>query len=360
MIPGPIEFDPSVMEKMGQPTLSHVAPAFIESFGRALEMMREVWLAPCGQPFIIAGSGTLAMDMAGANLIEVGDNVLVVSTGYFGERYAELLKRYGANVTFLQSEVGDIVPYETVESELATGKYKLMTFTHVDTSTGVLVDAKRMGELAQKHNVLSILDGVCSVAGEEIRQEEWGIDVVVTASQKAVGVPPGLALLVASEKAMNVWKNRETPVGNYYCDWSLWLPIMEAYEGRKPSYFATPAVNLIQALETSLELILKEGMDARFTRHKRLAEKFREELSSLGISFLPKSAEITANTLTAAYYPEGVNGGEFLGKVGENGVIIAGGLLPSHKTQYFRVGHMGIVNDEHIDLTVEAISSSLS
>jgi len=360
MIPGPIEFDPSVMEKMGQPTLSHVAPAFIESFGRALEMMRGVWLAPCGQPFIIAGSGTLAMDMAGANLIEVGDNVLVVSTGYFGERYAELLKRYGANVTFLQSEVGDIVPYETVESELATGKYKLMTFTHVDTSTGVLVDAKRMGELAQKHNVLSILDGVCSVAGEEIRQEEWGIDVVVTASQKAVGVPPGLALLVASEKAMNVWKNRETPVGNYYCDWSLWLPIMEAYEGRKPSYFATPAVNLIQALETSLELILKEGMDARFTRHKRLAEKFREELSSLGISFLPKSAEITANTLTAAYYPEGVNGGEFLGKVGENGVIIAGGLLPSHKTQYFRVGHMGIVNDEHIDLTVEAISSSLS
>lgn len=360
MIPGPIEFDSRVMEKMGQPTLSHVAPAFIESFGRALEVMREVWLAPSGQPFIIAGSGTLAMDMAGANLIEAGDNVLVVSTGYFGERYAELLKRYGAHVTFLQSEVGDIVPYETVESELATGKYKLMTFTHVDTSTGVLVDAKKMGELAQKFDVLSILDGVCSVAGEEIRQEEWGIDVVVTASQKAVGVPPGLALLVASEKAMNVWKNRKTPVGNYYCDWNLWLPIMEAYEGRKPSYFATPPVNLIQALETSLELILEEGMDSRFARHKRLAEKFREVLSDLGISFLPKSNEITANTLTAAYYSEGVIGGEFLGKVGKNGVIIAGGLLPSHKTQYFRVGHMGIVNDEHIDRTVDAIKKALA
>lgn len=360
MIPGPIEFDPSVMEKMGRPTLSHVAPAFIESFGRALEVMREVWLAPSGQPFIIAGSGTLAMDMAGANLIEAGDNVLVVSTGYFGERYAELLKRYGAHVTFLQSEVGDIVPYETVESELATGKYKLMTFTHVDTSTGVLVDAKKMGELAQKFDVLSILDGVCSVAGEEIRQEEWGIDVVVTASQKAVGVPPGLALLVASEKAMNVWKNRKTPVGNYYCDWNLWLPIMEAYEGRKPSYFATPPVNLIQALETSLELILEEGMDSRFARHKRLAEKFREVLSDLGISFLPKSKEITANTLTAAYYSEGVIGGEFLGKVGENGVIIAGGLLPSHKTQYFRVGHMGIVSDDHVDRTVGAIKAALA
>ena len=234
MIPGPIEVDPSVLDVMSQPTLSHVAPDFIESFGRAIEMMREVWLAPNGQPFIIAGSGTLAMDMAGANLIEAGDKVLVVSTGYFGERYAELLKRYGANVTFLQSEVGEIVPYEKVESELATGNFKLMTFTHVDTSTGVLVDAKQMGALAQKYNVISILDGVCSVAGEEIRQEEWGIDVVVTASQKAVGVPPGLALLVASAKAMNAWKNRKTPVGNYFCDWKLWLPIMEAYEGRKP------------------------------------------------------------------------------------------------------------------------------
>ena len=359
MIPGPIEFDSTVMEKMGQPTLSHVAPAFIQSFGRALEMMREVWLAPSGQPFIVAGSGTLAMDMAGANLIEAGDNVLVVSTGYFGERYAELLKRYGANVTFLQSEVGDVVPLEKVEAELASGNYKLMTFTHVDTSTSVLVDAKAMGALAHKYNVLSILDGVCSVAGEEIRQEEWGIDVVVTASQKAVGVPPGLALLVASEKAMDVWENRKTPVGNYYCDWSLWLPIMQAYEGKNPSYFATPPVNLIQALERSLELILEEGMDARFARHKQLAQKFRDEMNALGMGFIPKSEAVQANTLTAPYFPEGVNGGEFLGDVGAAGVIIAGGLLPSHKTLYFRVGHMGIVNNEHIEQTVSAIKQSL-
>jgi alanine-glyoxylate transaminase/serine-glyoxylate transaminase/serine-pyruvate transaminase len=312
-----------------------------------------------GQPFIVAGSGTLAMDMAGANLIEPEDNVLVVSTGYFGERYAELLKRYGANVTFMQSEVGDVVPLDRIESELSVGNYKLMTFTHVDTSTGVLADAKAIGVLAQKHNVLSILDGVCSVAGEEIRQEEWGIDVVVTASQKAVGVPPGLALLVASPKAMSVWENRKTPVDNYYCDWENWLPIMKAYEARNPSYFATPPVNLIQALETSLTLILAEGMDARFARHKQLAQKFRSELSALGISFLPNSENITANTLTAAYYPMDVSGGVFLGGVSAAGVIIAGGLLPSHKTQYFRVGHMGIVSDDHVDRTAEAIKKSL-
>ncbi|MDP6908244.1 MAG: alanine--glyoxylate aminotransferase family protein [Flavobacteriales bacterium] len=359
MIPGPIEFDPTVLERMSEPTLSHVAPAFIESFGHALEMMREVWLAPSGQPFIIAGSGTLAMDMAGANLIESGHNVLVVSTGYFGERYAELLKRYGANVTLIQSDIGDVVSLETVESELSRGNYKLMTFTHVDTSTGVLVDPKPMADLANKYNVLSILDGVCSVAGEEIRQDEWGIDVVVTASQKAVGVPPGLALLVASEKAMNAWKNRKTPVGNYYCDWNNWLPIMQAYEARNPSYFGTPPVNLIQALETSLELILAEGMDNRFARHKKMADKFRDSMRALDLGFIPKNETIMANTLTAPYYPEDVNGGEFLGGVSEAGVIVAGGLLPELKTKYFRVGHMGIVSVGHIERTESAVRSAL-
>jgi alanine-glyoxylate transaminase/serine-glyoxylate transaminase/serine-pyruvate transaminase len=359
MIPGPIEFDPRVMEKMGQPTLSHVAPAFIESFGRAIELMRQVWLAPTGQPFIVAGSGTLAMDMAGANLIEPHDNVLVVSTGYFGERYAEILKRYGANATLLQAEVGEVVPYEKVEAELATGKYKLMTFTHVDTSTGVLVNPKMMAELARKYDVLSILDGVCSVAGEEIRQEEWGIDVVVTASQKAVGVPPGLALMVVSAKAMNVWKHRSTSVGNYFCNWNLWLPIMQAYEARNPSYFATPPVNLIQALETSLALILEEGMDARFARHRRLAQTFRNEMRSLGLAFIPKSDDVMAHTLSAPYFAKGMDGPAFLKSVGDNGVVIAGGLLPSHKSLYFRVGHMGIVNDEHIERTTGAIKAAL-
>ncbi|RMG72994.1 MAG: alanine--glyoxylate aminotransferase family protein [Bacteroidetes bacterium] len=134
---------------------------------------------------------------------------------------------------------------------------------------------------------------------------------------------------------------------------------MEAYEARRPSYFATPPVNLVQALETSLELILEEGPDARFARHRRLARQFRDELRSLGFSFIPLSEEKAANTLTAAYYPAGVNGGEFLAKVSENGVVIAGGLLPSHRAQYFRVGHMGIVSDEHIARTVKAITKAL-
>ncbi|MFC2121191.1 pyridoxal-phosphate-dependent aminotransferase family protein [Bacteroidota bacterium] len=359
MIPGPIEFEPSVLQAMGAPTTSHVAGNFIESFGNSLDMMKKVWLCPNGQPFIVAGSGTLAMDMAGANLIENGDNALVISTGYFGDRYAELLKRYGANVTIIKAALGDVVPLENIETELKTGKYKLLTFTHVDTSTAVLVDPKPIGELGKKYDVLTILDGVCSVAGEEIRQEEWGIDVVLTASQKAIGVPPGLALLVVSQKAMNIWKARETPVGNYYADWKNWLPIMNAYADRKPSYFGTPAVNLVAALETSLKIILEEGMENRFERHRKTGKAFRSAFKSLGMGMIPVSESVAANTLSAPYYPEGINGADLLSEIAKGGVILAGGLLAEHKKKYFRVGHMGSVNHGDILATIGIIEAAL-
>lgn len=359
MIPGPIEFEPNVLQAMGAPTTSHIAPNFIETFGNSIELMRKVWLSEKGQPFIVAGSGTLAMDMAVVNLIEPNDNLLIISTGYFGERYAEICKRYGANVTILAAKVGETVSLDTIEKTLSEKNYKLLTMTHVDTSTGVVVNPEPIAKLAKKYNTLTILDGVCSVAGEEIRQDEWGIDIVLTASQKAVGVPPGLALLVASEKAIATFKTRKTPVQNYYADFTNWLPIMNAYESRNPSYFGTPPVNLIAALEISLQNIISEGMCTRFMRHKKIATAFREAILALGLQILPSEKEIAANTLTATFYPKGINPSEFIGNIGKNNVIIAGGLLPSHKTQYFRVGHMGSVNNNDILATIAAIENSL-
>ena len=120
-----------------------------------------------------------------------------------------------------------------------------------------------------------------------------------TASQKAIGVPPGLALLMVSEKAMNIFKNRKTLVQNYYADFTNWLPIMKAYESRNPSYFGTPPVNLITALEVSLQHIVSEGMENRFLRHKKIATAFREAMLALGLKLLPINKNVSANTLTA-------------------------------------------------------------
>ncbi len=359
MIPGPIEFEPDVLHAMSMATTSHVAPNFIEVFGNSLQLMRDVWKSPKGQPFIVAGTGTLAMDMAAANLIEHGDNVLVISSGYFGKRFKDILDRYGANTTILEAPLGKVVSLETIEKELKTKPYKALTITHVDTSTGLLVDPKPIAHLAKKYNTLSILDGVCSVAGEALNQDEWGLDVVLTASQKAIGVPPGLALLMVSEKAMQVWKNRKTPVPNYYADWNNWLPIMRAYEERRPSYFGTPAVNLIVALETSLKIICKEGMDARVKRHQRLARAFRAGIVSLNLEMLPKTNAIAAHTLTAVYYPEGINGAELSAQMVDSNVIIAGGLLPEIKTTYFRVGHMGSVSSNDLMAVLAALERAL-
>lgn len=360
MIPGPIEFEPEVLRAMGVQTASHVAPNFIECFGYCLDAFQEVLQAPKGQGFIVSASGTFAMDMAASNLIEAGDKALVISTGYFGIRYENILKRYGANTTLLECELGEVVDIKRIEEELATGNYKLLTFTHVDTSTGVKVDAQAIGALAQKYEVLSILDGVCSVAGEEIRQEDWGIDVVVTASQKAIGVPPGLALVMASPKAIQTWENRKSLVQNYYADWSNWLPIMNAYQNRKPSYFGTPPVNLIKALEVSLRLILEEGMDARFERHEFYAKAFRSAIQSIGLKTIAINESNSANTLSAVWYPEGIDTSTFTKKIGEQDIIVAGGLLPDYKTKYFRVGHMGSVSSNDIIATLSAIEYAMN
>lgn len=360
MIPGPIEFEPEVLRSMSAITTSHVAPNFIESYGNALDLVKKVWLAPTGQPFVVAGSGTLAMDMAAANLIEAGDNTLVISTGYFGKRFKDILERYKANVTILEAPIGEIPSLEDIEEALKSKSFKLLTMTHVDTSTGVLVNPKPIAELAKKYDVLSVLDGVCSVAGEEIHQDEWGLDVVLTASQKAVGVPPGLALLVASQKAMETWKNRKTLVSNYYADWNNWLPIMNAYQDRRPSYFGTPPVNLIMALETSLKMIDEEGIINRVNKHKELADAFRSAISALGLKILPENNSNAANTLTAIYYPFDVEAGSFLKSISGLDVILAGGLLPEIKSEYFRVGHMGAVSSNDIITTLSAIEYALN
>ena len=360
MIPGPIEFEPAVLSALGEPTTSHLDPSFIEAFGKSLEQMRQVFESPSGQPLVLAGSGTLAMDCAGANLVEPGDKALVINTGYFSDRFATILERYGAIVTILPVQVGGRPDLEQIKSALESDSYKLMTITHVDTSTAVLADVQQISALGQQYGVLVIVDGVCSVAGEELQMDAWGVDLALTASQKAIGVPPGLALLMIGPRAMQKFQNRTSPVPNYYADWSNWLPVMQAYEARKPSYFGTPPVNLIFALQVSLEQILKEGISKRINRHVTISRTCKAGLKALGLDQVPLKPEFAAHTLSAPLYPRGVNATDFLAGVIKAGVTLAGGLHPAIRSQYFRIGHMGATTLADILVTIGAIESSLA
>jgi alanine-glyoxylate transaminase/serine-glyoxylate transaminase/serine-pyruvate transaminase len=360
MIPGPIEFEPKVLAAMGEPTTSHLAPVFIEAFGQSLQNLRQVFESPTGQPLVLAGSGTLAMDTAGANLIEPGDKALVVDTGYFSERFAIILERYGAQVTRISTSPGDRPSLEQVKSALEAGPFKLMTITHVDTSTAVIAEVRELAALGRKGGVLVIVDGVCSVAGEELKMDDWGVDLTLTASQKAIGVPPGLALLMIGPRALDAFQKRNTPVLNYYADWSNWLPVMQAYEARKTSYFGTPPVNLIFALDVSLGQILAEGMPRRVARHIAISQACKAGIQALGLSQVPLRTEYAAHTLTAPRYPIGVNGSQFLGRVLQSGVTLAGGLMPNIRNEYFRIGHMGAVTLGDVVATISAIESALA
>lgn len=359
MIPGPIEFEPAVLEALGAPTVSHVAPAFLETFGGALAAMREVWLAPEGQPIVVAGSGTLAMELAAANVVEPGDGAVVVSTGVFGERFVDLLGRHGAEVSVIRADLGRAVDLDRIESELQRTKARLLTVTHVDTSTGVRMPIHEIGALARRYGALSIVDGVCSVAGEEIRQDAWGLDIVLTASQKAIGVPPGLALLVAGPRAIERFAARKSPVCSYYADWGKWLPVMRAYEARTPSYFGTPAVNLVTALAVSLRQILAEGMDARFLRHRTLAGAFQAGLGAMRLEQVPVDPDCRAHTLSACRLPSGVSASRFVPAVAAAGVVVAGGLHPEIRDSSFRVGHMGSVGSSDVYAALGAIEAGL-
>jgi alanine-glyoxylate transaminase/serine-glyoxylate transaminase/serine-pyruvate transaminase len=359
MIPGPIEFEPEVLAALGAPTTSHLAPNFIEAFGQALERMRKVFLSDDGQPFILAGTGTLAMDTAGANLIEPGDRALIIHSGYFSDRFGVILERYGAQVTHVKAPVGGRPSLEEVKAALGVEDFKLVTVTHVDTSTGVITDVQGIARLAREFGALVVVDGVCSVAGEELYMSDWGVDVALTASQKAIGVPPGLALLVVSPNALQAFRSRRTPVQNYYADWANWLPIMEAYERRKPSYFGTPPVNLIFALNVSLSQILAEGMQVRFKRHSALSLACKAAIEALGLEQVPLRPIFAANTLTAPRFPPGITAPEFLPQVAKAGVILAGGLHPEIKNDYFRIGHMGATNISDVLGTISAVEQAL-
>lgn len=230
VIPGPIEVSDAVLHANASASVSHVSPEFVQIFKQTLSMVLDVVYAPpTAQPFVIAGSGTLGWDMAAANLIEPGEEALVLNNGYFADSFKDCLETYGVKVDTVQAELGHTVTPEQLASHLekAKGKtYKLVTITHCDTSTGVLADAKALAAVVNKHSPQSlvVLDGVCSVASDEIRFKDWGLDLVLTASQKGLGCPPGLCIFVASERAVKVLEDRKSRPGSYYASWKKWLP----------------------------------------------------------------------------------------------------------------------------------------
>merc|ERR1712000_637735 len=284
MIPGPTEFHTDILNAMSHKGTSHVDPHFIECFSEAIKSTRDVFLASDGQPFILSGSGTLGWDLTAANFIQPGDEALIVNTGYFGDRFGECLQIYGVKVQHINANApGDRPSVDSIVSAVKeNSNAKLLTITHVDTSTGVRMNLKEVCEAVRSvsPDILIAVDGVCALAGEELRMTEWDIDAYLTGSQKAIGVPAGLSITVFRPRAMRRFESLTSNANfsrNYYVNLQRWLPVMKAYEEKQPSYLATPAVNLVYALNVGYKILLANGgMEKRFQEHKNVATQFRQ------------------------------------------------------------------------------------
>jgi alanine-glyoxylate transaminase / serine-glyoxylate transaminase / serine-pyruvate transaminase len=376
MIPGPVEVSPGVLRAFSVPPPGHTAPALIAAFGEALAAMRRVWAAePSSQPFVVGGGGTLAMEMAVANLVSPGDRVVVVETGYFSVRMAEMLRRQGAVTVEVSAPAGGAPAVGEVRAALdrdrsaagAGAPCKALFATHVDTSTGVRLDPEPLARLARQEGMLAVFDGVCAAAGEPFEMAAWGADLYLTASQKALGVPPGLALMVAGPRALAARAARPGPPPPMYLDWEVWQPVMRAYEERRPAYFSTPPTNLVLALAAALREIESEGVAQRVARHARAAAALRAAWQELGLHLLPSSPDLAANTLSALCLPTSStsptppDAAAVVAAIGARGVTVATGLLPEIRSRYFRVGHMGWVigRPDLLRRTVAAVAGAL-
>ncbi|OJJ38643.1 hypothetical protein ASPWEDRAFT_57320 [Aspergillus wentii DTO 134E9] len=368
LIPGPIEFDDAVLQSMSHYAESHVAPGFVKVFGETLTLVRKLFQStnPAAQPFIISGSGTLGWDIVASNLLERGENALVLHTGYFADSFATCLETYGANATQLKAPIGDRPSLAEVEQALKEKPYKVVTITHVDTSTGVLSDIKGVTEVVRRVSpqTLVVVDGVCSVGSEEIAFDEWDIDVVLTASQKAIGCPPGLSILMTSGRAIETVKSRKTPPSSYYASINNWLPIMQNYENFKPSYFATPPTQLVHALHTTLSQITARPLAERFAIHTQASDRVKATVAELGLSQLAAKPENQAHGMTAIYLPDGLAPPDVLPGLLKRGVIFAAGLHKEIATKYIRFGHMGVsVTDparNDIDRAIASLKEALT
>ncbi|GAI10026.1 unnamed protein product, partial [marine sediment metagenome] len=194
MIPGPTPVDQSILNALSKDTVSHLDPEFVKILKETLEDLKTVVMTEKGQPFIIPGTGTLGMEVAIVNSLKKGDRLLVISHGFFGDRFVEIAQCYGIEVEVLASEWGKIVEVEEIAQKLKEKKFDAITLSHVDTSTGVCTPLKEVGEILEQFpETVFIVDGVCATGGIEERMDDWGIDILFTGNQKAFGVPPGLA-----------------------------------------------------------------------------------------------------------------------------------------------------------------------
>ena len=289
---------PRVMRAMASPTLSHLDPQMVALIDDVREKLRRLFKAPEGSfAFAASGTGTCGMETAVANLVGEGTRVLVVVTGYFGDRLAQMCERYGATVTRLEVEWGRACEPEALRRALRANPADLVAMVQAETSTGVLNPIDQLAPIVREHGALTLVDAVSSFGGHRLDVDAWGIDACYSCTQKCLGAPSGMAPIVFSPRALE----RRVKCRSFYCDLQLledhWL---------KRKYHHTMSSTLIYALYEALAIVEEEGLEARWRRHEENHQLLLRGLEPLGLKVLPPAGE-RLWTLNAVRVPEGID-----------------------------------------------------
>lgn len=349
MIPGPVEVDHEVLAEMGSPVVAHYGEEWTQTYNNTVELARKVFQTENQHLFLIPGSGSAGLDAALGSIIQGGRKLLIPINGWFGNRLCSIGSTHSENVETIDFDLGKPVDPGQVDDYLGKNPdIEALAVTHCETSTGVENPVKKLGQVTSRHNTLLIVDAVSSLGASQLKTDEWGVDVCISASQKGLEAPPGLALVSVSQKAWDLIE--DTPDPGWYlnlktwrrfaCDWSDWHP-----------FPVTMAVNNVLALRKSLKKILEEGLTQRFQRHRELTAFLRSSLRSLGFSLFAED-EFASSTVTSVEIGPRLEVEDLKEYLEEEYSIKIAGSLGEMEGELFRIGHMGPGASYNLLLTI--------
>ena len=354
MIPGPTPVPESVMLEIAKHPIGHRSSEFSSVLKEVYENLKYVFQTK-NDVFVFTSSGTGAMCSALENLVNEGDNVLCLSLGNFGNRWAKIAESRGAVVEKIEVPAGEVIEPEVLRKRLAEDKdkkIKIVTLTHSETSTGAANDIKTLCSIIREHGAISVVDGVTSVCAMPCKPDEWGIDVLVSGSQKGFMVPPGLAFLTANERAWKVYEECRHP--SFYFDWSAHK---KAVQGDTTPF--TPAVNLIIGLREALRMIKEEGIENMNRRHYRHAMALRRALCAMNLELLVKDDKNASWSITSILPPEGISIPDIRSAMKNDYDIVVANGQNQLKDKIFRMGTLGFVSDRDLIMAVGALEAVL-
>jgi alanine-glyoxylate transaminase/serine-glyoxylate transaminase/serine-pyruvate transaminase len=353
--PGPSMVSSRVLRSMAHPLVGHLDPKFIELMKEVQEGLRYVFQTKNQMTLPVSGTGSAGMESTVANLLELGDTIMIGVNGYFGERLCDMASRYGATVNRLDKPWGDVFTPEEIDAELKKKPAKVVAVVHAETSTGALTSLEGMAEVVHKHGALLLVDCVTSLGGVPLKIDEWDIDIAYSGTQKCLSCPPGLSPVTIGARAREAFHQRKTKVANWYLD----MTMLEHYWGDERTYHHTAPISMNYALREALRLVMEEGLEARYQRHRENSQMLWDGLEDLGLKLIVP-IERRLPSLTTVAVPDGVNDMEVRKRLLEDFNIEIAGGLGAFKGKAWRIGLMGYSSrKENVVLLLSALQRLL-